>query len=137
MKKVGSLLLLLMVMMPAWAETATGTPEVGKHVAGNMDAASMILSLLMVLALIVIGAYILKKFNLTNTQSDGIKIVTSLHLSTKEKLVVVQVGDKQLLLGVTANQINVLDTLAEPLEVKAPVNQQFAESIQKLLKKQS
>ena len=33
MKKVGSFIFLLLVMMPAFAE-----PEVGKHVAGNMDA---------------------------------------------------------------------------------------------------
>lgn len=137
MKRVGHFLVLLMVMGSAWAESEAQPLQVGKHVAGNMDATSMILSLLMVLAIIILSAFILKKFNVTNSQSDGLKIVTSLHLSTKEKLVVVQVGDKQLLLGVTSNQINVLDTLTDPLEVKAPVNQQFANTIQKLLKKQS
>lgn len=132
MKKIGTFLLFFWPVMPTLAE-----PEVGKHVAGNMDAASMILSLLMVLILIVISAYILKKFNVTNTQSDDIKIITSLHLSSKEKLLVVQVGEKQLLLGITAQQINVLDTLDEHIEPKKAVNQQVAASIQKLLKKQS
>lgn len=132
MKKIGIFLLFFWPVMPTLAE-----PEVGKHVAGNMDAASMILSLLMVLILIVISAYILKKFNVTNTQSDDIKIITSLHLSSKEKLLVVQVGEKQLLLGITAQQINVLDTLDEHIEPKKAVNQQVAASIQKLLKKQS
>lgn len=129
---MGILFYLFWPVMPAMAE-----PEVGKHVAGNMDAATMILSLLMVLALIILSAYVLKKFNLTTMQADGIKIITSLHLGAKEKLVVVQVGEKQLLLGVTAGQINVLEALEQPLQVKAPVNQQLASSIVKLLKKQS
>lgn len=137
MKRVGHFLVLLMVMGSAWAESEAQPLQVGKHVAGNMDASSMILSLLMVLGIIILSAFILKKFNVTSSQSDGLNIVTSLHLSTKEKLVVVQVGEKQLLLGVTSNQINVLDTLTEPLEVKEPVNQQFVNTIQKLLKKQS
>lgn len=131
-KLMGILFYLFWPVMPAMAE-----PEVGKHVAGNMDAATMILSLLMVLALIILSAYVLKKFNLTTMQADGIKIITSLHLGAKEKLVVVQVGEKQLLLGVTAGQINVLEALEQPLQVKAPVNQQLASSIVKLLKKQS
>ena len=113
-------------------------PEVGKHVAGNMDATTMILSLLLVLLLIVGSATVLKKFNFANTQqSNGLKVVTSLHLGTKEKLIVVQVGEKQVLLGVTQQQINMLDTLEKPIEVTAPVNQRFTESIQKLLNKPS
>ena len=131
-KLMGILFYLFLPVMPAMA-----VHEVGKHVAGNMDAATMILSLLMVLALIILSAYVLKKFNLTTMQADGIKIITSLHLGAKEKLVVVQVGEKQLLLGVTAGQINVLEALEQPLQVKAPVNQQLASSIVKLLKKQS
>lgn len=113
-------------------------PEVGKHVAGNMDATTMILSLLLVLLLIVGSASVLKKFNFANTkQSNGLKVVTSLHLGTKEKLIVVQVGEKQVLLGVTQQQINMLDTLDKPIEAVTPANQKFTESLQKLLNKSS
>lgn len=132
MKKAGSLLCSVLMFVPAYAE-----PEVGKHVASNMDALTMILSLLMVLGLIVISALVLKKFNLTAYQTDGLKVISSLPLGTKEKLVVVQVGDKQLLLGVTSQQINLLESLDQPLDIKAPVNQQLASSLQKFLKKQS
>ncbi len=129
--------------LPTLAETSveqvsTSIPEVGKHVAGNMDATTMILSLLLVLMLIVGSAVVLKKFNFANTgQSNALKVVTSLHLGTKEKLIVVQVGEKQLLLGVTQQQINILDTLDKPLEVTVPVNQKLSESIQKILNKSS
>jgi len=90
-------------------------PEVGKHVMSNMDAGSMILSLLMVLALIIICALILKRFNFTQQGVSQLKVVTSLSLGAKERVMVVQMGEQQLLLGVTAQQITLLDKLAEPL----------------------
>ena len=64
--------------------------EVGKHVTANMDAMSMIMSLLMVLAVIVVSAMVLKRFQGAQHAINGLKIVTSLHLGSKEKLVVVQ-----------------------------------------------
>lgn len=91
------------------------TPEVGKHVMSNMNAGSMILSLLMVLALIIICAFVLKRFNISQQGISQLKVITSLSLGTKERLMVVQVGEQQLLLGVTAQQITLLETLAEPL----------------------
>ena len=53
-------------------------PEVGKHVMANTDAGSMILSLLMVLAVIVITALVLKRFNVTQQNSGQLKVVASL-----------------------------------------------------------
>ncbi|MGB1198206.1 MAG: flagellar biosynthetic protein FliO [Thalassotalea sp.] len=91
------------------------TVQVGKHANANLDASSMILSLLMVLALIVISAFILKKFNLTAKSVAGMKVITSLSLGPKERLVVVEVQNQQLLLGVSAQQITLLKTLEEPL----------------------
>jgi flagellar protein FliO/FliZ len=111
--------------------------EVGKHVTANMDAMSMILSLLMVLAVIIISAMILKRFQGVRHSINGLKIVTSLHLGAKEKLVVVQAGEKQLLLGVTAQQITLLETLDEPLISTKENNVDFAQSLAKLLKQKA
>ncbi len=111
--------------------------EVGKHVTANMDAMSMILSLLMVLAVIVVSAIILKRFQSVQQSFNGLKIVTSLHLGAKEKLVVVQSGDKQLLLGVTAQQITLLETLEQPLVVGQDKPFDFSQSIAKLLKQKT
>lgn len=91
------------------------SPEVGKHVMANMDAGSMILSLLMVLALIIICAFVLKRFNLTQQGVSQLRVVTSLSLGAKERVMVVQVGEQQLLLGVTAQKITLLEKLVEPL----------------------
>jgi flagellar protein FliO/FliZ len=102
-------------------QTTPATVEVGRHVIGNIDASSMIPSLLAVLVAIIVVAWILKKLQVGGLAVNGLKVVTSLNLGSKERLVVVQVGEKQLLLGVTGQQINLLDTLAEPIEVKTGV----------------
>lgn len=128
---------------PSAAEIATpviektAPVEVGKHVAANMDAMSMILSLLMVLVVIIISAVILKRFQGVRHSINGLKIVTSLHLGAKEKLVVVQAGEKQLLLGVTTQQISLLETLDEPLISAKENSVDFAQSIAKLLKQKA
>jgi len=99
-------------------EQPSKTPEVGKHVMANMDAGSMILSLLMVLALIVLCAWVLKRFNLTQQGVSQLKVVTSLSLGAKERVVVVQAGEQQLLLGVTAQQVTLIERLSEPLPIQ-------------------
>lgn len=137
MKKVGSCFLLLFVMLPTMVIADDAKTEVGKRVGDNLNASSMILSLFIVLAIIVVSAMLLKKFNFHQGHSSDLKVITSLHLSAKEKVVVIQVADKQLLLGVTGQQINLLQTLDEPLNIKPLANQQLAASIGKLLKKQS
>jgi len=94
---------------------ANRQPEVGKHVMANMDAGSMILSLLMVLVLIIICAFVLKRFNVTQQDVSQLRVVTSLSLGAKERVIVVQMGEQQLLLGVTGQQITLLDKLVEPI----------------------
>lgn len=94
------------------------TPQVGKHVMANMDASSMIMSLLMVLGLIIISALILKRFNLAQQSSNHMKVIASLSLGPKERVVVIQIGEQQLLLGVCPQQVSLLDSLKEPLDIQ-------------------
>ncbi|SEK48724.1 flagellar protein FliO/FliZ [Colwellia chukchiensis] len=111
--------------------------QVGKHVASNLDAMSMIISLLMVLAVIFVSAMVLKRFQGVRQSINGMQIVTSLHLGAKEKLVVVQAGEQQLLLGVTPQQISLLKTLDKPLQANAEVTNDFAKSFANILKQKS
>jgi flagellar protein FliO/FliZ len=109
--------------------------EVGRHVMGNIDAGSMIVSLLLVLFAIVIAAWLLKKLQVGGNTVNGLKVVTSLNLGSKERLVVVQVGEKQLLLGITGQQINLLDTLKEPIEVKSGVPIELSQTLARFTRK--
>ena len=110
-------------------------PEVGKHVGGNMKAMTMIVALLMVLLIIVACAFILKRLQPKGFEQKGLKIVSSIQLGSKERLVVVQIGDKQKLLGVTPHQITLLDTLESPLEISPPIVTELSHSIISLVKK--
>ena len=91
------------------------TPTVGKHAMANMNPASMILSLFLVLGLIIVCGLIFKRFNLTQQRINQLKVVSTLRLGAKERIIVVQVGEQQLLLGVTNQHITLLETLSEPI----------------------
>ena len=83
-----------------------------------MNVGSMIMSLLMVLALIIVSAFILKRFNLTQHSSNHLKIVANLSLGAKERIIIVQIGEQQLVLGVCPQQISLLKDLEEPIDVQ-------------------
>lgn len=109
--------------------------EVGKHANVNLDSFSMITSLLMVLMLIVVSAWVLKKFNLVNKSVAGMRVISSLPLGHKEKLVVVQVGDEQLLLAVTSQQISLIKQLQSPLALGEPISQDLVQSVNRFFTK--
>jgi len=133
MKRLSFALSLTLLSFLSYAEPTT--PEVGKHVAANLDVASVILSLLLVLVLIIAVAFVLKRFNPQGTIISGMKIISTLHVGTKEKLVVVDVDGKQLLLGVTAHQVSLIQILEKPMEVGQPLTMDLSQNIVKLLKK--
>ncbi|WP_347330242.1 flagellar biosynthetic protein FliO [Marinimicrobium locisalis] len=73
-------------------------------------------SLLLIVGLILALAWLLRRFgqgNFHNQQS--MKVVASMPLGTRERLMVVEIGGQQLLLGVTAHQITTLHVFDEPV----------------------
>lgn len=93
---------------------------------------SWLFSSLMVIALIVGLGFLLKKSRLTQGLSGGqMKVIASLPLGVKEKLMVVKVGDEQFLLGVTPQQVSFLSRLETPLDEVQP----FAQQLGRLIKK--
>jgi flagellar protein FliO/FliZ len=128
---------LLILFFPLVCFGQEVSPQVGKHVAANMDVASIIISLLLVLLLIIGCAFVLRKFQPNASNLSGMKVISSLHLGPKERLVVVQVNKEQLLLGVTGHNISVLKVLEEPIEVGQALGADLSQSFLKLLKKSS
>ncbi|WP_448546824.1 flagellar biosynthetic protein FliO [Thalassotalea fusca] len=121
----------------ALTQTAASPVEVGKHAGTNVDALSMIMSLLMVLLVIVVSALVLKKFQRVNHASSAMKVVASLSLGTKERIVVVEVNGEQLLLGVSHQQITLLKTLESPIEVSNFLAEQVDNPLLKYFLKQN
>lgn len=71
----------------------------------------------LIVALIVLMGFVAKRLTpmATGANSGGMKVVSSLSLGLKEKLVLVQVGDQQVLLGVTPSQISRIEQYATPV----------------------
>jgi len=103
---------------------------------------SMLLALLAVLALIMILAWLVKRFPGSALHCHNqIKMIAHLNLGQRERLLVIEVGDQQLLLGITNQHINCLHILPEPLltssAYSAPVLPQFAHFMRQKTSKNS
>ncbi len=122
----------VLCLQPGWLlaaeEAAIRTP------APLASAGKVMFFLVIVLGLIVALAWLVSKTRgVQLAQGQGqLNIVATLPLGMKEKIAVVQVGEKQLLVGITPQQITTLAELDEPLpqaDTSAPA------SFQELLKK--
>ncbi|WP_100913020.1 flagellar biosynthetic protein FliO [Pseudoalteromonas spongiae] len=83
--------------------------------AGFQQLASMIMSLLLVVGCIVLLAVLIKRFNPQMTPSDEFKVIRSINIGSKERLLVVEMDNKHHVLGVTSGSINYLYQLETPL----------------------
>ena len=73
------------------------------------DIVGMLLSLLLVIALVFAMAWFFKRLQFGKFhRAAGVKILMSMPLGIKEKLMLVEIAGKYALLGVTAQQINLL-----------------------------
>lgn len=84
---------------------------------GTGDALGVSIGLVVILLMIFFLAWIMKKMGYSNVAGQGqLQIIASLNLGQKEKIALIQVGQQQLLVGITATQINTLHVLDEVLE---------------------
>jgi flagellar protein FliO/FliZ len=78
-------------------------------------------SSLLVLGIIIALAWCLKKSRLVPQMGrPDFKVLFTLPVGYKEKLMVVQAGEQQLLLGVTAQQISFLTEINPPIAITTP-----------------
>ena len=57
----------------------------------------------------------MRRFNVTPGNSQHLKVVASLSAGARERVMVIQVGEEQHLIGVTAQNINHLSKLDTPI----------------------
>ena len=125
---LGALLLALLPLNPAGAAESTEaapaavSTEVAAPAAKPVDKAGLatsagivrwVLSTFAVLAVIILLAYILKKSRLVKVKNAQLQVESLLSLGPKERVVLLQAQGRQLLLGVTAQQITMLCDLSE------------------------
>ena len=96
---------------------------------------SMLLSLIVVIIIIFVLAAIMKKFSLNFPGSGQIKVITSVSLGAKERIVVIEVNGEQHLLGVTSGSVNHLLKLTQPITNEV-AGDSFKEKLNQLINKQ-
>ncbi|MBB5020452.1 flagellar protein FliO/FliZ [Chitinivorax tropicus] len=101
-------LVFLSVRSFAAPPAAASTPTAGSLL-------QVFLALLLVLAAIAACAWVLKRMTPGGMQGGaGMKVIGGVMVGPKERVVVVELADTWLVLGVTANQVNTLHTLPRP-----------------------
>lgn len=130
-----------LVALATSAAAPASVQKIGQHAPTTPGIGGALVGLILVLGLILGLAWLLKRMpgsGLGLRQSDQLRVVTSLSVGSKERLLVVEVGGQQLLLGVTAGGIHNLHALPHPLApVAAPPLPNFAELLAKRLRKES
>ncbi|WP_445765729.1 flagellar biosynthetic protein FliO [Rheinheimera sp.] len=108
-------------------------PNVERPTAG-VGLGKMAVSLLIVVAIVIALGWTFKKLTLRLPGSRHIKIISTMPLGPKEKLLVIEVQGKQRVLGVTAHSINLLFELENSLP-EEKLASDFHTQLQSLLKK--
>lgn len=103
---------------PAWAAATEGarpayTPPPPAVSSGSI--VQIIVSLLLVLAAIVLVAWLLKRMNMVQQgQANLLKVISGAAIGQRERIVLVEVDDTWLVIGVGPNQLRTLHTLPKP-----------------------
>jgi len=112
--KIGSYVLFLFLFCSVVnAEASASTPQTLQNPSSIL---SIFLSLLLVVAIIFALAFIARRFTVTQAGNGQLKVVASMAAGAKEKIMVIDVGGEQFLIGITAHNINQLGKLDNPIE---------------------
>lgn len=95
----------------------------------------VLLGLSLVVGLILLLAWLLRRFAGMQGQHRGMQVVASLPLSAREKLVLVQVGDQQLLLGVAPGRVSRIERFDEPVIQPGNPAGEFALRLQQVMQR--
>jgi len=133
-----------MQLLIATAQAAgKGAVQVGQHAPSAPGLFGAMVALLAVLALVVGLGWLLKRMPGSGFRSsEGMKLVSSIAVGAKERVVVLEINGQQMLLGVTAGGISHLHALDTPLPPPPPLRvpdlkklPDFAQLLQQRLRK--
>ncbi|MBF8700178.1 MULTISPECIES: flagellar biosynthetic protein FliO [Pseudomonas] len=115
------------------AATPAATPATAPGSVGG-QLAQMVFGLLLVVGLIFFLAWLLRRMQSTAVKGGQvIEIVGSRAIGPRDRLLLVQVGKEQILIGHTPGSIETLHVLAEPVEVPENARQATPEFAQRLM----
>jgi len=119
----------------------TKVPAVTNDPVSTSSILQVIVGLVIVLLVIAFGAFMLKRFgHLTNIHSSVLKIIATQAMGPREKIVLVQVGEQQVLVGVSSGRMQTLCELKKLVEIDESVailQGSFQDKLKSILKKNS
>ncbi|MBZ9780731.1 flagellar biosynthetic protein FliO [Pseudomonas sp. REP124] len=142
-KLLGVLAALMLPLFALAAEPAATTaattaataaaPVASSGVAGQLT--QLVLGLLLVVGLIFFLAWLLRRVQQAGPAGKGqvIDIVGTRALGPRDRLVLVQVGNEQILLGLSPGTITALHVLKEPVQVPGTTEKTTPEFAQRLM----
>jgi len=93
-------------------------------VVGGESVLSMVLSLVLILVIIFLLAWGARRFGgMSFKGNTALKVVTGISMGSRERIVLVQVGEQQLLLGVSPGRVQTLHVLDKPIDTGSKDNQ--------------
>lgn len=91
-------------------------------------------SLGVVLALVILLAWLVKRLSGSRTiQTRELRLIGGISLGAKERIVLIQVGDQQLLVGVAPGRLQTLHVLDQPLTSEEGTTHGFTQKMSELL----
>jgi flagellar protein FliO/FliZ len=84
-------------------------------------------------------AWLLKRTNNLQSSANGqLKIIAGLPLGTRERVVLIEAGNEQILVGVTPQQIQTLHVLKSPIDtsVENGKNHSFSDKLKQIMQQQ-
>ena len=118
--------------------SVAAAPAAGSGVGAQLT--QLVLGLLLVLGLIFALAWLLRRVQRAGPQQGQvIELISSRALGPRDRLVLVQVGSEQILLGLTPGRITPLHVLKEPVvlpEGAQPATPEFARRLMEVLGQQ-
>ncbi|MCK4742487.1 MAG: flagellar biosynthetic protein FliO [Sulfuriflexus sp.] len=97
----------------------------------------MILGLIVVLVLVFAIAWVVRRVGgVSLTGGGALKVISGMSMGSRDRVVLLQVGEEQLLLGVSPGRIQTLHVLENPIKVEHPTiaKSMFADKLAEVIK---
>lgn len=117
---------LLLLLVP-------GLSHAAESLAGSVF--SVLGSLVLIVGLIVVLGVVTRKLNRQTQVGRHVRVLQVVSLGLKEKLVLIQMDDRRLLLGVTPQRISLLDQREGVMVEAEPADDDFARRLYEMIGK--
>jgi len=108
--------LLMLIALPAQADTDVVATEVGSSLFTGDYLLQVVGSFFLVICALLAVMLLLKRFNTIGTSMGGhIEILASAPLGQRERAVLLQVGEEQILVGVAPGNVTILHHISHPV----------------------